>query len=162
MIGKSERRTKHRFDTAGANQDESGSSHANVASGRELRPRGQKRAPVDDIGEESEGGSSSDDDDVEDSPFRVEPHHGKGVAQQSSSEEEEESAGDDDEENEESDENEQGITFLTIQKPVRLGSRKCIDYSRSGMTREVKRLRKIDPYSEPKSSADPKFHTQFQ
>ena len=30
------------------------------------------------------------------------------------------------------------------------------------MTREVKRLRKIDPYSEPKSSADPKFHTQFQ
>jgi len=30
------------------------------------------------------------------------------------------------------------------------------------MTREVKRWRNIDPYSEPKSSAGPRFHTLFQ
>ena len=30
------------------------------------------------------------------------------------------------------------------------------------MTREVKRWRSIDPYPEPKNSADPRFHTLFQ
>ena len=44
-----ERRTKHRFDSGGANQNESGSSRTNVVSGRELRPRERKRAATADI-----------------------------------------------------------------------------------------------------------------
>ena len=74
MAGGRERRTKRRFDSGGANQDESGSSGTNVISGRELRPREKKRAAtttIDDIVEESEH-TSSDEDDVEDSPYRVE------------------------------------------------------------------------------------------
>ena len=69
MAGGHERRTKRRFDSGRANQDESGFSRTNVVSGRELRPRERKRAAVADIVEESEGGSSSDDE--EDSPYRV-------------------------------------------------------------------------------------------
>ena len=38
-----ERRTKHRMDPVGGNQEEGGSSNPVVASTRELRPRGQKR-----------------------------------------------------------------------------------------------------------------------
>ena len=56
-----ERRTKRRFDSGGANQDESGSSGTKVISGRELRPREKKRAAtatIDDIVEESEHTSS--------------------------------------------------------------------------------------------------------
>ena len=30
------------------------------------------------------------------------------------------------------------------------------------MTREIKRWRAVDPYPEPKTSADPRFHTLFQ
>ena len=91
--------------------------------------------------------------------------HGKGPANGSGSDEEEEEGdiGDNDEEEEGgSEESEQEIPFHITQRPIRLGSRRCIDYSGSGMTREVKRLRKIDPYSEPKTSTDPRFHTQFQ
>ena len=67
MAGGHEKRIKRRFDSGRANQDESGFSHTNVVSGRELRPRERKRAAAADIVEESEGGSSSDEDDVEDS-----------------------------------------------------------------------------------------------
>ena len=89
--------------------------------------------------------------------------HGKGPADGSDSDEEEEGdLGDNDEEEEgDSEESEQKIPFPTTQRPIRLGSKRCIDYLGSGMTREVKRLRKNDPYSEPKTSTDPKFHTQF-
>jgi hypothetical protein len=52
---------------------------------------------------------------------------------------EEEEEGDDSEE-------EEDHPFPTIQKPVRPATRKCVDYKASGMTKEVKRLRKIDPY----------------
>ena len=62
-----ERRTKRRFDSGGANQDESGSSRPDVISGKELRPRDRKRAVAADTVKESDGGSSSDEDDVEDS-----------------------------------------------------------------------------------------------
>ena len=85
-----ERRTKRRFDSGGANQDESGSSHTNMTSDRELRPRERKRAAsadIDDIMEESEH-TSSDEDDVEDSPYRVEKRHGKTPVHENSSEEE--------------------------------------------------------------------------
>ena len=155
-----ERRTKRRFDSGGANQDESGSSGTNVISGRELRPREKKRAAtatIDDIVEESEH-TSSDEDDVEDSPYRVEQRSGKAPAEENSSEEEEETAGDDGEE-EEDEEREENLTYLILQRPIRLGSRKCVDYYGKGMTREVKRWRSIDPYPEPKTSTDPRFHT---
>jgi len=95
MTSSHERRTKHRFNTVGANQDESGSSHPNVVSGRELR----SRAAAFDIIEESEAGSSTDDDDIEDEPYRIEQRHGKAPAQEDNTEEEE-AAGGDDEENE--------------------------------------------------------------
>ena len=150
--GGHERRIKWRFDSGSANQDESGSSGTNVVSGRELRPRERKRATTADIVEESVGGSSSDD---EDSPYRVEQRSRKAPMQENSSEEEEETA-DDDEEEEEMEEN---LTYPIIQRPVRLGSKKCVDYYGKRMTREVKRWRSIDPYLEPKTSTDPRFHT---
>ena len=86
MTGSHDRRTKHGHDPANvhmADVGEGGSSQPSVTSGRILRPRGQKRAATDDIVEEGND-SSSNDDDVEDSPFRVEPHHGKGLAQEES------------------------------------------------------------------------------
>ena len=156
MVGGHKRRTKRRFDSGRANQDESGFSRTNVVSGRELRPRERKRAGAADIVEESEGGSSSDDE--EDSPYRVEQRSGKAPMQENSSDEEEETA-DDDEEEEESEEREENLTYPIIQRPVRLGSKKCVDYYGKGMTREVKRWRSIDPYPEPKTSTDPRFHT---
>ena len=112
-----ERRTKRRFDSGGANQDESGSSGTNVISGRELRPRERKRsatASIDDIVEESEH-TSSDEDNVEDSPYRVEQRSGKAPANENSSEEEEETDGDDEEE-EESEEREENITYPILQR----------------------------------------------
>ena len=62
-----ERRTKCRFDSGSANQDESESSQINMVSGGELWPRDRKRAVAADTVKESDGGSSSDEDDVEDS-----------------------------------------------------------------------------------------------
>ena len=147
MAGGHERRTKRRFDSGGANQDESGSSRPDVISGRELRHRERKRAAAADIVEESEGGSSSDEDDVEESPYRVEQRSGKAPAEENNSEEEEETAGDDEEEEE--NDREENLTYPIIQRPVRLGSRKCVDYYGMGMTREVKRWKSIDPYPEP-------------
>ena len=74
-----ERRTKCLYDSTSdvhmANADEGGSSHPNVTSGRTLRPR-QRRA-ADNIARDSGGTTSSDEDDVEDSPYRIEPRHGK-------------------------------------------------------------------------------------
>jgi hypothetical protein len=51
MTGQHERRTKHRFDpdVPMGDANEGGSSHPNVISARELRPRGQKRAAAADI-----------------------------------------------------------------------------------------------------------------
>ena len=81
--------------------------------------------------------------------------------QENSSEEEEEIA-DDDKEEEESEKRKENLTYPIIQRPVRLGSRKCVDYYGKGMTREVKRWRSIDSYPEPKTSTDPRFHTLYQ
>ena len=79
MTGDHERRTKHRHDSTSdvhmADGDEGGSSHPNVTSGRTLRPR-QRRA-ADNIARDSGGTTSSDEDDVENSPYRIEPRHGK-------------------------------------------------------------------------------------
>ncbi|XP_039787116.1 uncharacterized protein LOC120653432 [Panicum virgatum] len=111
--------------------DIGGSSQRDAGHSRQLRPKEQKKAAADDIfEEESEGGSSSDND-VEDETFRIEPRHEKGVAQQSSSEEEEAAGGndEDDEESNESEGVELNMSFPIIQKPVRLGFGKCIDYS---------------------------------
>ena len=132
-----------------------------MTSGRILRPRGRKRAAAADIMEESKVGFSSDEDDVEDSPYRVEQRSGKAPADENSSEEEEEAAGDDEEE-EEDEEREENLTYPILQRPVILGSRKCVDYYGKGMIREVKRWRAIDPYPEPKTSTDPRFHTLYQ
>ena len=107
MAGGHERRTKRRFDSGRANQDESGFSRTNVVSGRELRPRERKRAATADIVEESECGSSSDD---EDSAYRVEQRSGKAPMQENNSEEEEEAVGDDEEE-EESEKSEENLTY---------------------------------------------------
>ena len=140
MAGGHERRTKRRFDSRGANQDESGSSGINVVSGKKLRPRDRKRAAtadIDDIVEESEH-TSSGKDDVEDSPYRIESRHGKAPVQENSSEDEE-AAGGYDKEDEEEEMNQEELSFPTIREPIRFGRGRCVDYSASGMTREVKR-----------------------
>ena len=134
-----ERRTKRRYDSSSdvhmADADEGGSSHQNVTSGRTLRPR--KRA-ADYVVGDSGGTTSSDEDDVEESPFRVEPTHGKAPIQENSSEDEEAAAGHD-EEDEEEEMHQEDLSFPTIRDPIRFGRGRCVDYSASGMTREVKR-----------------------
>ena len=158
-----ERRTKRRYDSTSdvhmADADEGGSSHPNVSIRRTLRPR-QKRA-ADFVAGDSDGTTSSDEEDVEDSPFRVEPRHGKAPVQENSSEDEE-AAGEHDEEDEEEEMNQEELSFPTIREPIRFGRGRCVDYSASGMTREVKRWRKIDPYPLERTSTDPRFHTKEQ
>jgi hypothetical protein len=83
-----ERRKKILHEPSDANVDEGGSSHAHVVSGRNLRPRAQKRARVDDDIEEENLSESSGDDDDEDETFRVEHRHGKCPAQQNNDDEE--------------------------------------------------------------------------
>jgi hypothetical protein len=109
MANHYERRKKIRHEPSDANVDEGGSSHAHVVSGRNLRPRAQKRARVDDDIEEENLSESSGDDDDEDETFRVEHRHGKCPAQQNNDDEEdagdiggneEEEEGDDSEEEE--------------------------------------------------------------
>ena len=51
------------------------------------------------------------------------------------------------------------LSFPTIREPIRFGRGRCVDYSASGMTREVKRWWKIDPYLLERTSIDPRFHT---
>ena len=158
MTGDHKRRTKHRHDSTSVvhmeDTDEGGSSHPNVTSGRTLRPR-QRRA-ADNVARDVGGTTSSDEDDVEDSPFRVEPRHGKAPVQENSSENEEAAEGDD----EEDEMHQEELSFPTIKEPIRFGRGRCVDYSASGMTREVKRWRKIDPYSLERTSTDPRFHTK--
>ena len=97
-----ERRTKCLYDSTSdvhmADADEGGSSHPNVTSGRTLRPR-QRRA-ADNVARDSGGTTSSDEDDVEDSPYRIEPRHGKAPVHENSSENEEAPGGDDEEDEE--------------------------------------------------------------
>jgi hypothetical protein len=108
---------------------------------------------------------SSSDDEVEDATFHVEHRHGKGLAQQDSDDEEEQVGdvgGNEEEEEEEGDDSkeEEDHPFPTIQKPVKPATRRCFDYKFSGMKKEVKRLRRIDPYIEEKTSTG--FYNQFQ
>ena len=130
-----------------------------MTSERTLRPR-QRRA-VDNVARDSGGTTSSDKDDVEDSPYRIEPRHGKAPVQENSLEDEE-AAGGDDEEDEENEMHQEELSFPTIREPIRFGCGRCVDYSASGMTREVKRWRKIDPYSLERTSTDSRFHTKEQ
>ena len=130
-----------------------------MTSERTLRPR-QRRA-VDNVARDSGGTTSSDKDDVEDSPYRIEPRHGKAPVQKNNSEDEE-AAGGDDEENEKNEMHQEEISFPIIREPIRFGRGRCVDYSASGMTREVKRWRKIDPYSLERTSTDPRVHTKEQ
>ena len=156
-----ERRTKRRYDPTSdvhmADADEGGSSQQNVTSGRTLRPR-QRRVAYN-VARDDGDTTSSDEDDVEDSPYRIEPRHGKAPVQENSSEDEE-AAGGDDEEDEKNEIHQEEINFPIIREPIRFGRGRCVDYSASGMTREVKRWRKIDPYSLEKTSTDPRFHTK--
>ena len=102
LTGQYERRTKRRHDSTSdvhmADADEGGSSHPNVTSGRTLRPR-QRRA-ADNVARDVGGTTSSDEDDVEDSPYRIEPRHGKTLVQENSSEDEKAAGGDDEEDEE--------------------------------------------------------------
>ena len=97
-----ERRTKRRYDSTSdvhmADADEGGSSHPNRTRGRTLRPRQKKSANF--VAGDSDGTTSSDEDDVEDSPYRIEPRHGKAPVHENSSENEEAPGGDDEEDEE--------------------------------------------------------------
>ena len=145
MAGQHERRSKCRFDSSSdipmAGIDEGGSSHPNVVSGRELRPRGQKRVATDDIMEESDESSSSDEE-TEDEIFRVEHRAGKGPAQQNSSEEEAAAgsdSGDDDEEGSDSN-NDTGVANApVITRPRYPFGRAPTNYFGDGMTEIVRR-----------------------
>lgn len=108
------------------------------------------------------------DDEVDDETFSVEHHQGKGLAQKEDSDDEEEVLGDiygnDGEEEEEDDdsEDEEELCFPTIRKPVGPATRRVVDNSVGGMTKEVKRLRKIDPYIRDKTTSDYRFYNAFQ
>ena len=69
-----------------------------------------------------------------------------------------------DEKEKEGDEKEENLPYPTVRKPSRPRpfNKRYIDYTRSGMPRKVKRLRKINPYTEERSARDSRFHTQFQ
>ena len=141
MTNLQERRTKYRFDPAGDDVDEGGSSHAHVDSGRELRPWGQKREVAEDI--------------IEDEPFRVEPRHGKGPALESSSEEavadideeEDDEAGSDDDKGD-------ANAPATNRTRYPFGRGPTNNFG-DGMTGKVKRLR-----ATPRTS--PKYTSQIQ
>ena len=156
MSGHHEKRSKHRQDSSDvhiADADEGGSSHLNVASGRELRPR--KRSVADDIIEESDESSSSDDE-VEDETYRVEQRAGKGPVQQERSEDAE------DEEEESEDDDEAGGDAPVITKPRYPFGRAPTNYFGDGMTETVKRLRGENPYIEARSARDHRFWSTFQ
>ena len=151
MSGHREKRSKRQHDPSDvhmADDDEGGSSHLNVVSGRQLRSR--KRSAADDIIEESDGSSSSDDE-VEDETYRVEHRVGKGPVQQESSEDAE------DEEEESEDDDEAGGDAPVITKPRYPFGRAPTNYFGDGMTETVKRLRGENPYAEARSDRDLRF-----
>ncbi|RLN09781.1 uncharacterized protein C2845_PM11G02960 [Panicum miliaceum] len=168
MPNQRERRTKRCLDSPPVDPNEGGSSHADVDRGRTLRSRGQIRAPSGDI----EWGSNdscrnSSDDEVEDGTFRVEHKIGKGPAEDDSEDEEEGVAGadgsdDDDEIDRNEDEDAGDAKSPVINRPRYPFGRAPTNFFRDGMIETVKRLRREDPYSEPKTARDARFWTPFQ
>ena len=145
MSGHREKRSKRQHDPSDvhmADDDEGGSSHLNVVSGRQLRSR--KRSAADDIIEESDGSSSSDDE-VEDETYRVEHRAGKGPIQQESSEDAED------------EDDEAGGDAPVITKPRYPFGRAPTNYFGDRMTETVKRLRGDNPYAEARSARDLSF-----
>ncbi|RLN03651.1 hypothetical protein C2845_PM13G17720 [Panicum miliaceum] len=144
-----------------------GSSHADVGRDRTLRSKGQKRAPSGDIEGGSNGCSSnSSDDEVEDETFRVEHRIGKGPAEGDSEDEEEGVVGADGSDNDEGDGNEDEAANdaepPVINRPQYPFGSAPTNYFGDYMTETVKRLRKENPYNEPKIAIDARFWTLFQ
>jgi hypothetical protein len=131
------------------------------------------------IEEEEHIVESSDDDDVEDESYMISPR----ATRESVLDDDEDETMDDDNEiedelrrqvEEEEEEGAEGIANPqqrgrtpfhpkpTIRRPHKPLSYNAICYSGKGTTKEVKRLRKIDPRSQQKGALDYMFHTQFQ
>ncbi|RLN11491.1 hypothetical protein C2845_PM09G24890 [Panicum miliaceum] len=166
MPRKYERRTNHRLDSP-QDPNEGGSSHTDVDKGRTLRSKGQKRAPSGDIEGGSNGSTSnSSDDEVEDETFRVEQRTSKGPAEDVSEDEEEGVAGadgsDDDEDDGSEDEDAGDAEPPFINRPRYPFGRAPTNFFGDGFTETVKRLRREDLYSEPKTTRDARFWTPFQ
>jgi hypothetical protein len=130
------------------------------------------------IEEEEHIVESSDDDDVEDENYRISPR----AARESVLDDEDESMDDANEIEDElrrqvEGEEEEGVEGIanpqqrgriplhpkpTIRRPHKPLSYSAICYRGKGITKEVKRLQKIDPRSQQKDASDYRFHTQFQ
>jgi hypothetical protein len=148
-----------------------------AASHRDL-PRGSMDIDLE-IKEEEHIVKSNDDDDVKDESYMISPR----VARESVLDDDEDENMDDANEiedelrrqvGEEEEEGAEGITNPqqrgripfhpkpTIRRPHKPLSYNAICYRGRGTTKEVKRLRKIDPRSQQKGALDYRFHTQFQ
>jgi hypothetical protein len=117
--------------------------------------------------------SSSEDDDVEDETYWISPRAARRAASNEEEEEEIEDAEDEpfrqvEDEEEEWNGNPQQIGRVlfprkpTIRRPHKPLSYNAISYQGKGSTKEVKRLRKIDPRPQPKGALDYRFHTHLQ
>jgi hypothetical protein len=142
-------------------------------------PRGSMHIDLKIEEEEHIVESSDDDDDVEDESYMISPR----AARESVLDDDEDENMDDTNEiedelrrqvEEEEEERAEGtanpqqrgrIPFHpkpTIRRPHKPLSYNVICYRGKGTTKEVKRLRKIDPRLQQKGASDYRFHTQFQ
>jgi hypothetical protein len=131
-----------------------------------------------EIEEEEHIVESSDDDDVEDENYRISPRAARESVLDDDEDENMDDANEIEDElrrqvEEEEEEGAEGITnpqqrgripFYpkpTIRRPHKPLNYSAICYRGKGTTKEVKRLRKIDPRSQQKGASDYRFHTQF-
>jgi hypothetical protein len=132
-----------------------------------------------EIKEEEHIVESSDDDDVEDENYRISPRAARESVLDDDEDENMDDANEIEDElrrqvEEEEEEGAEGIANPqqrgripfhpkpTIRRPHKPLSYSVICYRGKGTTKEVKRLRKIEPKSQQKGASDYRYHTQFQ
>ncbi|RLN29558.1 putative copia-like retroelement [Panicum miliaceum] len=152
------RRTKRRLDSSQVDPNESESSHANVVSRKIFEIKRAKKGTF--------SSSNSSDEEVEDETFRVEHRKGMRPTEGDSEDEEEGAVGadgsDDDEGDGSENEDANDIELPVINRPRYPFERAPTNYFGDGMPETVKRLRRENPYNEPKSAIDARFWTPFQ
>jgi hypothetical protein len=148
-----------------------------AAAHRDL-PRGSMDIDLE-IEEEEHIVESNDDDDVKDESYMISPRVARESVLDDNEDENMNDANEIEDElrrqvGEEEEEGAEGITNPqqrgripfhpkpTIRRPHKPLSYNAICYRGKGTTKEVKRLRKIDPRSQQKGALDYRFHTQFQ
>ena len=142
-------------------------------TGRNLRPRAEKRRaePEENVGSENE---TSSEDDVEDetfvdySAFELRKRHGKGVADVGDDDEEEEEDlggqerdGDDDDDPMEED-GDSNAGAVKITKPMYFYPDQPINFHGDGKIKALKKLRDKNPYASARTASDQRFWAKFQ